>query len=164
MKKPRNLLSYNILSLEQKYNYSRFELHTLYSIFHTLLRDAKCSLGKFKKSFEVMFNMNQIVIRPETLEKIFYEQRCIDFESFIAMYSKIDQAIFRQNIIDYVEILFEGIYDKERIRFDDVIRLMKNRITEKESIDMAKIIFDQLERHEDETVRLSEIEYLCHDS
>jgi hypothetical protein len=47
------------------------------------------------------------------------------------MYSQIDQAIFRQNIIDYVEILFEGLYDKQRITFDDIVRIMSNRITEK---------------------------------
>ena len=27
--------------LEKQYNFSRFELHNLYSVFHTLLRDSK---------------------------------------------------------------------------------------------------------------------------
>lgn len=57
------------------------------------------------------------------------------------MYSKIDKVIFKQNIIDYVEILFEGIYNKDNVRFEDIVRIFKNRITEKESIDVAKIIY-----------------------
>lgn len=57
------------------------------------------------------------------------------------MYSKIDEVIFKQNIIDYIEILFEGIYNKDNIRFEDIVRIMKNRITEKEAVDIAKIIY-----------------------
>lgn len=57
------------------------------------------------------------------------------------MYGKIDKVIFKQNIIDYVEILFEGIYNKDNVRFEDIVRIFKNRITEKESIDVAKTIY-----------------------
>ncbi len=80
------------------------------------------------------------------------------------MYSRIDQNIYQQSIVDYVEILFESLYNKDKISFEDVVRLMRNRITEKESIDIAKIIFDQIDRAEDETVKLEEIEELCHKS
>ncbi len=45
------------------------------------------------------------------------------------MYSKIDKVIFKQNIIDYLEILFEGIYNKDHVRFEDIVRIFKNRIT-----------------------------------
>jgi hypothetical protein len=51
MKNNRNLLGFNILHLEKTYNYSRFELHTLHSIFVTLLLDCKNSLARFKDSF-----------------------------------------------------------------------------------------------------------------
>lgn len=33
------------------------------------------------------------------------------------MYARIEYNIYQQNIIDYVDILFEGLYDKEHIRF-----------------------------------------------
>lgn len=39
---------------------------------------------------------------------------------------------------------------------------MKNRITEKESVDIAKIVFEGIERNEEETVKLAEIYGLCH--
>ena len=64
------------------------------------------------------------------------------------MYSKIDHAIFKQNVIDYIEILFEGLYNKDKIRFDDIVRIMKNRIIEKEAKDMATLIFESLDRKE----------------
>lgn len=47
------------------------------------------------------------------------------------MYAKIEQNIYQQNIIDYVDIMFEGIYNKDCIRFDDIVRLLRNRITDK---------------------------------
>jgi hypothetical protein len=58
-----------------------------------------------------MLNMNKISIRPEELDRIFMEQSEITFESFIEMYGKIDKAIVKESIIDYVRILFEGVYD-----------------------------------------------------
>ena len=109
-----------------------------------------------------MFNMNKIAIRPETLDKIFREQKSIDFESYLDMYSKIDQAIFKQNIIDYIEILFEGLYNKDQIKYEDIVRIMKNRISEKEAKSIARLIFENLDRMEDSTVQVSEIYDLCH--
>lgn len=77
-------------------------------------------------------------------------------------YSKIDQLIYKQNIIDYVEILFEGIYDKERIRFDDIVRILKNRITDKEASDIARLIYEEYDRPFEFTIDLKEIAELCH--
>ena len=70
------------------------------------------------------------------------------------MYAKIDEAMYKQNIIDYIQIVFEGIYHKSKIRFEDIIRIMRNRITEKESIDIAKLVYEHLDRYEEETVSL----------
>lgn len=67
MKNGRTLLGFNILNLEKRYNYSRFELHTLYSIYNTLLIDSKISQSRFKDSFEVMLNMNHITVRSDAL-------------------------------------------------------------------------------------------------
>lgn len=93
-----------------------------------------------------MLNMNRIAIRPEVLEKIFKEQQSISFEGFIEMYSRIDQVIFKQSIIDYVEILFEGVYHKDKIRFEDIVRILHGRITEKEAVDIATIIYEEYDR------------------
>jgi hypothetical protein len=78
------------------------------------------------------------------------------------MYGKIDEVIFKQNIIDYIEILFEGIFNKDNIRFEDIVRILKNRITEKESIDIAQIIYEQNNRDFEKCIRLKEITELCH--
>ena len=94
-----------------------------------------------------MFNMNKVSIRPEILERIISEQKEIDFENFLAMYARIEYNIYQQNIIDYVDILFEGLYDKSHIRFDDIVRLLKNRITDKEATDIARIIYEHLDRY-----------------
>jgi hypothetical protein len=67
MKSKRSLMNYNILWLEKRYNYSRFELHTLYSIYQTLLLDSKNSRIKFRNGFEVMLNMNRVCLRPQVL-------------------------------------------------------------------------------------------------
>ena len=56
------------------------------------------------------------------------------------MYGKIDRAIVKESIVDYV-IIFDGVFDKDRIRFEDIIRLLKIRITDKEAFDIAKVIF-----------------------
>ena len=64
MKNNRNLLGLNILQLEKKYNLSRFELYSLHSSYKTLLLDSRQSFGRFRDSFEVMLNMNKIIIRP----------------------------------------------------------------------------------------------------
>lgn len=163
MRSQRNLLGYNIPLLERRFNFSRFELHSLYSIYHTLLLDSGLSLGKFRAGFEVMLNMNKITIRAEVLERIFREQRAVDFPHFVEMYSRIDQLIFRQNIVDYVEILFEGIYDKDSIRFEDIVRIMRNRITEKEAVDVAKTIYQQHDLPFDRPLSLRQLTQLCHD-
>ena len=92
--------------MEKKYNYSRFDLHNLYTTYHTLLRDAKGSLVRFKNSFEVVLNLNRAAIRPEILEKIFRDQKSMSFDGFLLMYGQIDELIFKQNVIDYVEMLF----------------------------------------------------------
>lgn len=47
------------------------------------------------------------------------------------MYGKIDRAIVKESIVDYVRIIFDGVFDKDRIRFEDIIRLLKTRITDK---------------------------------
>lgn len=57
------------------------------------------------------------------------------------MYGKIDRAIVKESIVDYVRIIFDGVFDKDRIRFEDIIRLLKIRITDKEAFDIAKVIF-----------------------
>ena len=57
------------------------------------------------------------------------------------MYGKIDRAIVKESIVDYVRIIFDGVFDKDRIRFEDIIRLLKTRITDKEAFDIAKVIF-----------------------
>ena len=154
MKKKRNLLGYNILKLEKKHNYSRFELHNLFTTYHTLLRDSKGSLLRFKNGFEVILNLNRAAIRPEILDRIFLEQKDLSFEGFLDMYGQIDELIFRQNVIDYVEMLFEGVFHKEKIRFEDIVRVLRSRITEKESVDVAKIVFEALGRRYQEEVRL----------
>lgn len=46
--------------------------------------------------------MNKIAVRPEVLEKIFRDQKEVGFEQFIEIYGKIDELIFKQNIIDYL--------------------------------------------------------------
>ena len=75
----RTLIDYNILSLVKNYKFSRFELHNLYSVFQTLLRYSKSSILKFKAGFEVMLNMNRISIRSEVMERIFQEQKTLNF-------------------------------------------------------------------------------------
>jgi len=49
-----------------------------------------------------MLNMNRVCLRPQVLEKIFSEQKLIDFANFLEMNNKIDQIVFKQNITDYV--------------------------------------------------------------
>jgi hypothetical protein len=71
------------------------------------------------------------------------------------MYSRIDQFIFKQNIIDYVEILFEGVFNKDNIRFEDIVRIMKGRITEKEAIDIGTVIYEQYDRSFEKYIKLS---------
>ena len=88
----------------------------------------------------------------------------MDFENFIAMYSRIEHNIYQQNIVDYVDIVFEGLYDKDRIRFEDIVRLLRNRITDKEATDIARIIYEHLDRYEEDSVALVEIEELCNSS
>jgi len=44
--------------------------------------------------------------------------------------------------------------DKNKIHFDDIIRVFKHRITEKESIDVAKIIFDQYDKNYEGCIKL----------
>lgn len=73
--------------------------------------------------------MNRICLRPQVLEKIFSESANMDFLSFLEMSNRIDKIVFKQNIIDYVEILFEGIDDKNRIRFEDIVAILRHRIT-----------------------------------
>jgi len=77
------------------------------------------------------------------------------------MYSRIEYSIYQQSIIGYVDILFESLYDKEHIRFEDIVRLFRNRITDKEATDIARIIYEHLDRHEEKEVSLKEIEELC---
>ena len=79
----------------------------------------------------------------------------MNFEDFIEMYNNIDQIIYKQNIIDYVQILFEGIYDKNNIRYEDIIRIMKHRVTEKEAMDIASIIYDEIDRQLTSTLKLT---------
>ena len=57
------------------------------------------------------------------------------------MYSQIDHAMFQQSIIDYVDILFEPLYDRENIEYDQIVMVMANRITEREAEDIASIIY-----------------------
>lgn len=87
--------------------------------------------------------MEKVTIRPDVLDKVMREQKGLSFEDFIGMYKRIEQVIYKQSIIDYMESLFENLYDKNRIRFEDITRILKNRITEKEAHDIAAIIYEQ---------------------
>ena len=48
-------------------------------MYHTLLRDAKGDLSRFKNGFYVILNMMKVAIRPETLDGIFIGQEKMDF-------------------------------------------------------------------------------------
>jgi hypothetical protein len=78
------------------------------------------------------------------------------------MYKRIEQVMYKQSIIDYVEAMFDSVYDKNRIRFEDITRILKNRITEKEAHDIAAIIYEQNGKKFDEGIALGDILELCH--
>jgi acyl-[acyl carrier protein]--UDP-N-acetylglucosamine O-acyltransferase len=79
MKTSRNLFGFNILALSRKFNLSRFELHSLYSVYKTLLFDSRNSIVRFKESLEVMLNMNKVMVRPEVLDAVLRDQQGLSF-------------------------------------------------------------------------------------
>lgn len=162
MKDERSLFGYNIPSLQHKYNFSRFELHNLHSIYQVLLHYSKGSISKFQAGFEVMLNMNRISVRMDVIRQIFEELERLDFSEFVGMYSKIDSLIFRQNIIDYLDILFENIRDRDNIRYEDVLKVFRGRVTEGEAHELSHFIFEKTDRSEDASLTLKEMYRLCH--
>lgn len=49
-----------------------------------------------------MLSMDKVAIRPDVLDKVMRELKGVTFEDFIGMYRRIEQAIYKQSIIDYV--------------------------------------------------------------
>lgn len=71
-------------------------------------------------------NYQKIMIKPEIVKKHLYEQKKMDFKDFLLVYKKMEDLMFIQSIIDYLEIIFE-VYSQEKMTHAMVLEILAKR-------------------------------------
>lgn len=100
------------------------------------------------------------MIKSEIVKKNFYEQKRMQFKDFLGMYKKMQDLMFIQSIIDYLEIIFQ-VYANLDLSYELVYQILVKRSDHIDAVTISDIIFKKLDVNKEGIVNLQDILELC---
>ncbi len=77
----------------------------------------------------------------------------MEFKDFLMVYKKMEDLMFIQSIIDYLEIIFE-VYSLEKMSYETIYSILAKRSEPEAALTISEIIFKKLGVEKDECIHL----------
>ena len=132
----------------------------LYSLYNTLLSFSEHDPSKFIQGLEAHLNYQRITVKTELLKRHIKESKNLSFEQFIKIYKKIEDLVYIQSVVDYVEIIFESNGMKE-LKIEEIKDTFMKRCSKEKAIEISEEMFLRMNRGKGATITISEVYTLC---